>query len=380
MSLASRIVWRVVLLPFVLGPLVFYGAGWFMIRTQDYRIQHFLPVAAVVRSAKVITHYSSSRDSSTTYAPEIKYAYRVDGRSYIAARILPVGDVSRSDDWAARIVRQFPPGHSCRAWYNPLKPSDAYLIRAYSFLPVAMVLFSVPFVLIFTGGMGYAICVFGFVPRPIPTSDGRFEIRPASTATGRWRVSFLAGLFWYGTFALAVGDYCFRSRSLPGTLGSIGAGVYLLLGLLFVVASVKSFNRSRLMRAPVVKIDAPEPRLGDAAEVTVQIEFRTDLRRTVSIGLACDLTTKGKKTTRSTTYERYVDAARLAGHLATMCQDRVRLELPVDGRPTSSPRDRTGAYTWRISVVARFDDGTENRTDYPLVLLAPASAPVAAST
>ena len=87
---------------------------------------------ATVLSASIDEHTSTTRDSNghrdtrTTYTPEVRYEYTIDGTTYQGDRI-KVGGYFGSQDRALDIVARFPAGAEVTAFYDPKSPSDAVL-------------------------------------------------------------------------------------------------------------------------------------------------------------------------------------------------------------------------------------------------------------
>ena len=69
----------------------------------------------------------SSGRKSTTYYPEIRYAYQAGGRSYTGTKI-NIGGKTGGMEWLAqRAVKKYPSGENVIVHYNPDDPSEAVL-------------------------------------------------------------------------------------------------------------------------------------------------------------------------------------------------------------------------------------------------------------
>lgn len=72
-----------------------------------------------------------------TWKPVIKYTYSVAGAEYSSYKVAPL-EQSAGQNWARSISRQFQPGATVTAWYDPQKPSDAYIYRHFATIPFIM--------------------------------------------------------------------------------------------------------------------------------------------------------------------------------------------------------------------------------------------------
>ncbi|MBA3937723.1 MAG: DUF3592 domain-containing protein [Planctomycetes bacterium] len=106
--------------------------GW---QVWDAR-RHFLPASAVVLASEVV---DSTGSEGSTYAPRIRYRYRVAGRDHEGDRY-DLGGGGASDDrgWSRRVVDAHPPGAEIAIWYDPRMPDNAVIAcgwpRNYWFL------------------------------------------------------------------------------------------------------------------------------------------------------------------------------------------------------------------------------------------------------
>lgn len=90
------------------------------------------PTPATVQSSN--TGYVRT-SKGTTWKPVIQYSYSVAGVDYSSYKVAPI-EQSASQRWAQDIVDRYPPGASVTAYYNPRKPSDAYIDRHFSYIPL----------------------------------------------------------------------------------------------------------------------------------------------------------------------------------------------------------------------------------------------------
>lgn len=124
---------------------------------------------------------------STTFRPQIRYEYQVNGVSQTASRYT-FFNVASSRNWAKKIVDQYPVGSQQTCYYDPAAPHEAVLLRSF-FSDVGFwfgLLFPWPFII-----AGALMTYFGF-PRksagktPLPPDSARelnrLQSPPASPA------------------------------------------------------------------------------------------------------------------------------------------------------------------------------------------------------
>ena len=114
---------------------LFLGIGATMAAKEQRRLSVFRPVPATVLSTRVQVH---SDPDGNTYEPVVVYRYRVQDREYTASRVTPLKE-SRSGRWARRVTARYAVGGEYTAYYDPDNPSEAFLLRSRSVLPLAFV-------------------------------------------------------------------------------------------------------------------------------------------------------------------------------------------------------------------------------------------------
>ncbi|NNM87219.1 MAG: DUF3592 domain-containing protein [Phycisphaerae bacterium] len=113
--------------------VTFTVIGVVLTNQQRFRLHTFRPTAAVVTASHI--HYGSQ---GGTKSPIVHYIYHVDGKRYLGDRVLAVGGLSESGDWANKIVSQYPVGLQTRAWFNPAHPYSSFLIHQKSVMPALL--------------------------------------------------------------------------------------------------------------------------------------------------------------------------------------------------------------------------------------------------
>jgi len=110
--------------------VVFGSIGAVRLVAEYRRLATWQPVDATVLRKRVDVRYDSD---GNTYRPEVMYRYSVNGQTYTSTHTLPVNE-SRSGRWAYRVIDRFAVGGRYTAWYDPAKPSDAFIVRSHSII------------------------------------------------------------------------------------------------------------------------------------------------------------------------------------------------------------------------------------------------------
>ncbi len=134
-------------------PLLFFSLVWWFLLgiftvIMGYQAHKYLTAKATYErttgtmlSSRVAEHYSNN---STTYSPEIKYIYYVNGKKYIGKKYDVTGG-SSSGSWAYNIVRKNPKGQKVTVYYDPANPSKAVISIAPPEMLKAFLFFLQPF-------------------------------------------------------------------------------------------------------------------------------------------------------------------------------------------------------------------------------------------
>ena len=104
------------------------------------QVRHYLtwqPVRARITSTDVTS--STDQDGGTSYRPVVWYAYRRPQGDIVLATGATILTMSSSYAWAEEIRRQFAVGDSVTAYINPASPSQGFLIRQLSWLPLVFI-------------------------------------------------------------------------------------------------------------------------------------------------------------------------------------------------------------------------------------------------
>lgn len=108
-------------LVFVILNAVFLGILYFTQRKEKAIAQW----PSTIGTVKISTiEHRSSGDGGANY-PVVHYSYHAGGQPYESDRIAPGGEVGGVG--AAKVAAKYPVGATVTVFYNPQKPSDAFL-------------------------------------------------------------------------------------------------------------------------------------------------------------------------------------------------------------------------------------------------------------
>jgi hypothetical protein len=134
---ARRFYWALIVIC-----LIFAGAGWYLIQWQQRPLHDWVPVTATIRRLDVIPQ--NDGQGRTTQRSVILYSYSARDVVYTTDRVTPATDV-RDPGAVAALAKSLHEGQTVTAYYDPVQPGSAYLVRAHHRL--LYVLFAAPLVL-----------------------------------------------------------------------------------------------------------------------------------------------------------------------------------------------------------------------------------------
>lgn len=152
--------------------LMFAGLGAMMVYVgvtqyvlQQRIAEHARPIEVEIIRSEVTRSVSSDTDqralrdnSSTTYAPEVRFRYIVNGREYESAMVRPniIETTYGSHEAAAAELVEYPLGARVQAWVDDAHPENAFLILEKGIGPI---------VFVFVGliALGVAFLAFRFI-------------------------------------------------------------------------------------------------------------------------------------------------------------------------------------------------------------------------
>lgn len=262
---------------FAVGLLPVFAGAW-LAAAQHGRISTAVPIEAVVVDSR--EEVVRTKKSTTRYAV-VTYRFDLQGREHESKTLYP----SRlySDAPHLETLARFPEGARVRAWVDPGDPSRTFLLRAYSFVPYAILLAGAPILALAaglaTGGVRFHRSGTPEVPDPEPAEDGWFEVAPFRSYLAL-RNAALAGA---GVIALVAGPtfahYGAVAESFhPAAALLLVATLALVLRLLWG-AWVRTWAGSRLEEAKLsVRPSGPEAGAPLAVRVTQSAKSAVTIR------------------------------------------------------------------------------------------------------
>jgi hypothetical protein len=284
--------------------LIFFlaGAGFMLIFIKPvylmFAARSWPKVTATVLNSRV---RSSSDSDGTTYAVDVLYQYRYDGKQYLSNRYSLMGGTSSGRSGKAQVVASLPRGSTVSVYVNPASPSYALIDIGFSWV---MLFALIPAVFVLVGGGGLYVRIAhrrgsdagssaisarpGRVPgggRYHSTLPGASQPGTAHFSSGRGRrhkaLALLGvALFWNGLVSIFVVlgikerewfMLAFVSVFVLVGLGLLAAAVHSIIGL---------FN-------PSLELDLSNaaPRLGETLTIAWSFNGRFDriMRLTVAL-------------------------------------------------------------------------------------------------
>lgn len=119
---------------------------------QRQLMEHSEPVDVVITHAAVVRCTTRDTDprpgtstSTTSYTPEVKFTYRVSSTQYESDLLRPNRIVtgSASESGAAAEIAAFTAGATVRAWVDPTRPDQAFLLLERGNGPVVFIVLGV---------------------------------------------------------------------------------------------------------------------------------------------------------------------------------------------------------------------------------------------
>ncbi len=365
---------------FTVIPLVFVGVGYHMVQEQHQKITTFQPVPAEVQSAHVATIRSrdSDGDMRTSYKPVVRYRYEVDGRRHTSETVT-VLDETMARFLAQGIVDRYAEGGQVEAYVNPEDPTDAFLLREYTFFPYVFMLFPMLFLAVGVG-VGVGVVPWRRPPEPQPALGEWYEVRPVRRLKDKRNAALIVAATWQILGYLAYGHY-FRVAEPPyGWFAVISTGVYIALGLIPIGVFIYYYRLSAIMRDATLLMDRPYARLGEDLTVCVmQDVFRNMHIDAVEATLICDRTSKRKRR-RKTSISTHachedkatlLDSEDLQGGSTLEAQHTFR--VPETQHPTSPQGFKEyPRYAWRVEVSVKIPNQPDYAATFPIDVQSPA--------
>lgn len=315
--------------------------GLYYSYNQYIYISTSFPVPAKVISSDVESYIVHTKNGSrTAYVPKIKYRYIINKKHYTSDRYTLYNDewTQYDSSWAQKIVNEYPKEKKITVYYPKDNPSEAFIIRRYSFFPYFFVMFSL--FIFFLGSAG----IFNF-PKHIPpraVEDGRFyelaSISSLSNTKKFWH-RIKSWILLIGLLALA--HYYIVAEPPYSKLALFMLGLYGFF--LFIVYYCRYYYsmKERQISDAKVYVSSPVAYLGQPLTVKILQDIAGGYRLgELKVGVVCKEIERQRTRGRSLTSERaiYEDWKSVLRNLETAMGKTLKGEaafvLPVDGCPS----------------------------------------------
>lgn len=364
---------------FTIIPLIFVGVGYHLVQKQHHKISTFEPVSAEVKGTSIET--VRSRDSEgrtrTSYKPIVNYTYVINGRQYSSGIVTPL-DETMSHSSASDVINSYRKGQRIEAYVNPDDPTDAFLLREYTFFPYIFLLFPMLFLAI-AAGVGIGATQWRRPLEPQPSLGEWYEVRPVRRLKDKRNAALIVAATWQAFGYLGYGHY-FRVAEAPyGWLAVISTGVYVGLGLVPVVFFVYYFRLSSLIRDATLLVDRPYARLGEDLTVCVMQDLFRNLHiDAVELTLVCDRTSKHRRRRKTSisTHACHEDRATVLSNEdvqgGSTLEAQHTFRVPETQNPTSPygfkdyPR-----YEWHVDVAVKIPNQPDYKATFPIDVQSP---------
>jgi hypothetical protein len=125
----------------VMAGMIGFAGMFLVVGIRDFLSQRRLisqarPVSVHIVQSQVVKHVSADTDSrllrsnsTTSYRPEVRFRYVVDGREYESEMLRPsiIGSSYASEEGAAQEIASYPAGRTVTGFYSPTDPGGAFL-------------------------------------------------------------------------------------------------------------------------------------------------------------------------------------------------------------------------------------------------------------
>jgi hypothetical protein len=341
---------------------------------QNRKITTWKPVEVTVVARRLDERVSHGKGGRrVTYQPKVTFKYQVNGRPFSSSNVLPYLD-HRSFSWAFQIINRFREGRTYEGYYDPQNPSEAFLLREYSFEPYWMIL--IP-----AGCLGMAVFLVNLLSRrppapPLTRSDGWFDVLPARSTERKLTLAILVAVPWHLLALLAAGHYVAAARPPYETAAYWITAGYEALGMVPISAALYYLLLRWNVANGQVVVDREFPAAGEEIAVRIEQEVRGNLEvESLRVGLLCEETTKrktGSKTSISTQLRHQEWQTPLAdrpGYPGETLKAELRFQVPEDAM-SSTPRGFKGypRYRWRIALQTKLRGSPDYRADFPITV------------
>ncbi|HSN86301.1 MAG TPA: DUF3592 domain-containing protein [Thermoanaerobaculia bacterium] len=379
------------LLPFFgLFLAVGLGLSWFILAKPLMGLlaaRSWTETTCVVQASRV---EESSDSDGSTYKPVIDYTYTYNGGEYRSSRYQFVDFSSSGYQGKADVVARYPPGARTACYVNPEDPSEAVLMRDFTWAYLVG-LFPLIFVLAGAGGIvftlrggfegrraramaagdgagGLAATGFGVAPAA-RAGSGPVELTPGVSPVGKFVGIILIALFWNGITSVFVyqavegwrtgaGDGCLTAFLVPFVL----VGLALIYGI---------FHQFLVLFVPRPRLSLSRGSLAPGEPVQLQWRFSGAVSRIQKLRIVLEGSEQVRyrrgTDTHTATEVFFSKAVAELQHASQIATGMARLEVPAGSMPSFEADNNK--ILWKLKVVCEVPNWPDNEEEYPLVVL-----------
>jgi hypothetical protein len=270
-----------------------FGTGFFIVLSaagliyalyltvmQAYAFSFYEPVKAEVLHCEIITRetFDTRGVTNLIYSPSLRYKYKVGGKEYTSSRAAMTKKVWEGETELRRLLRPYIPGREVQAYYNPSKPSEAYLIREFYFEDYGIAMGCIAALAVLTALFLWYEDDYRQVPAVKKAKDGTFLLTTRMDFRKGLRYASIYVLFYYGLGLLLAGHYFLVIEERPSKLAIVVASVFVILGIPILLKFAEYV--SKILAASEVKlyVDRGTFTRGDNICTTMVQEIRRGLR------------------------------------------------------------------------------------------------------
>ncbi|MHC4476905.1 MAG: DUF3592 domain-containing protein [Planctomycetota bacterium] len=354
------------------GAYAILDKGLLDIVAQHKKIAASKPVQAEVISAEIRPVFSKDkRKKVSTYKPLVTYTYRVSGKKYTCNKVTPIAKSGRR--WAREVVRDYTPGKTVTAYYDPDEPGEAFLVRQYFFEPYGSCLAFVPFLAF--GVFGAVVTWVEWFHRREPTqrADQWFELKPDMGTQARMIALISVTLLWHLFAAVICGHY-FAVAARPFRLAPIViTAVYEVVGCVPLGYFLRLYVLRRMVGEARVFSDRAKFELGDTVAIHSEqiVGAGVQVKRT-SVALVSQ--------------KEWSTGGRIGWHISRVHKQQARgpedyysrekgtitvageFVIPPDAEPTSPRNAGDPRYKWYFEVQTTIAQSPDYTRRFPFVV------------
>ncbi|HEU5397561.1 MAG TPA: DUF3592 domain-containing protein [Verrucomicrobiae bacterium] len=343
-QIAARVMFWVAIFLMLILPLWLFLHAFNEAQRQHRIVSTYQPVKATVLSSEV--HRWEDSDHDVQYDPQIHYQYSTPDGTHLSDQLAPVS-LSGSRAWAEAMVRRYPAGAKCDAFFDPANPSQAVLLLRYSFDPYKDMLQGA---FILTSGCFVVVYLWYAGRRKIAPADGGwFAIAAESGERQRLVRAKACTAAWYLTGAVPAIHY-FLCVPPPYSDRAIGIfAVFVVLGMIPILFLVRYGWMNRNMDEARFLVDRAEGILGERLRFTVSQLVRRPLQlKQATVRVRCiGVKRHGNSSSRTVLFET-TPAELKAGPLHAGEELALSGEITLPATQPPSGRDPSDKYDWIV--------------------------------